>query len=175
MGGAYHTLQVHMVDQYLNSLGIEPMASSAPCSKSKSKSFIMVTQHDTQQHTCILGGDTGHTHTHSHTHAEEVASEICPLLLTHPGLSFLQGSQEQWAAFMAPGTKPSDHVQCWSGTDRRVILSVLLHVFMLGSFVEETLVNTGRTCTLHPERPGPHASGLNVSSPCCFLLYRKST
>src|SRR4029434_9934625 len=25
--------------------------------------FIMVTQHDTQQHTCILGGDTGNTHT----------------------------------------------------------------------------------------------------------------
>ena len=37
------------------------------------------------------------------THAEDVAGGICPLHLTHPELSFLTGSQEQWAAFMAPG------------------------------------------------------------------------
>ena len=51
------------------------------------------TRHRTT-HMCILGGDTGHTHTHT--------QEICPLLLTHPELSFLQGSQEQWADFFFP-------------------------------------------------------------------------
>ena len=68
--------------------------------KVKGVYYTHKTRHTTT-HMCILGGDTGHTHTHTHTHthAEEVASEICPLLLTHPELSFLEGSQEQWAAF----------------------------------------------------------------------------
>src|SRR4029434_11247887 len=104
---------------------------------------------------------TTHVYTHSHTHAEEVASEICPLLLTHPGLSFLQGSQEQWAAFMAPGTKPSDHVQCWSGTDRRVILSVLLHVFMLGLLAEETPCEHGENMQT-PHRKAREIAHLNT-------------
>ena len=87
---------------------------------------------------------------HTHTHA---TGEICPLPLTHPSCLSSRATRSSGQPLWRPGTKPSAHVQSWSGTGER---SVLLHVFMLGFFVEETLVNTGRTCKLHTERPGRH-------------------
>ena len=111
--------------------------------------FIMVT-HDTQQHTCAFFGWRHRTHTHA---CRRGRSEMYPLHLSHPGLSFLRSSQEQWAAFMAPGDQVKWSCPSWSGTDRRVICS-LACFFCRGSKWRKTLVNTGRTCKLHTERPG---------------------
>src|SRR4029434_8737731 len=55
-------------------------------------------------HTRAFFGWRHRTHTHTHTHAcRRGRSEMYPLHLSHPGLSFLQGRWEQWGAFMAPG------------------------------------------------------------------------
>src|SRR4029434_8561783 len=82
-------------------------------------------------HMHFLGGDTGHTHTHA---CRRGRSEICPLHLSLPGLSFLQGSQEQWAAFVAPGDQVNRPSR--SGTDRIVLLFCMF--FLLGFLVEDT-------------------------------------
>ena len=71
----------------------------------------------------------------THTHA---TGEICPLPLTHPSCPFSRAARSSGQPLWRPGTKPSAHIQSWSGTGER---SVLLHVFLV-----ETLVNTGRTC-----------------------------
>ena len=61
----------------------------AMCTLPKSKAFFIVTQYDTQHHTCI-----GRRHrTHTHTHSDEVAGEICPLPLTHPEVLVLPQGQ----------------------------------------------------------------------------------
>ena len=75
---------------------------------------------------------------------------------SHPELSFLTGSQELWAAFYG-AQGPSQVLVSNLGqgrTGERSVLLFFLHVFMLGFLVEETLVNTGRTCKLHIEWPG---------------------
>ena len=74
--------------------------------------------------------------THTHTHAEEVAVNFSSAF-SHPGLSFLQGSREQWAAFMAPGDQVKWSFRLGQGRTGGEC-SVLLHVFLLGFLVEET-------------------------------------
>ena len=115
--------------------------------------FYCHTARHTTPHTCVWRRHR----THTHTHADEVAGEICLLPLTHPGVLVLpQGSQEQWAAFFFFGARGPGQVfsPILVRDGQGAIFSVLLHVFVLGFYVEETLVNTGRTCKLHTERPG---------------------
>src|SRR4029434_414878 len=55
----------------------------------------------TATHTCILGGDTGHTHTHTQAEvAVNFSSSFFPSRAVLP-----PGPQEQWAAFRRPGTR----------------------------------------------------------------------
>src|SRR4029434_5337859 len=83
-------------------------------------------------HVHFLGGDTGHTHTHA---CRRGRSEICPLHLSLPGLSFLQGSQEQWAGCGARG--PSE-VNCPSLVRDGHVFCCFACFFLLGFLVEET-------------------------------------
>src|SRR4029434_9770760 len=78
-----------------------------------------------------------HTHTHTHTHAEDFGSGNCPLLFTHPELSFFTGSSGQLLGARGPSEmiRPS-----WSGTDRRVVCSSAC--FSVG-VVEETTCEHG--------------------------------
>ena len=135
----------------MNRLGQEKgLKMNMICSVAVSKSVLL--SHSTQHHTHAFGGDTGHTH----THADEVAGEIFLLPLTHPEVLVLpQGAPGAVGSLLRrTGTRPSVQSNLGQGQDRRAIFSVLLHVFVLGFYVEETLVNTGRTCKLHTERPG---------------------
>src|SRR4029434_344980 len=50
--------------------------------------FFNGTRH-TGTHTCIHGGDTGHTHTHTRAGKPEVAVNLFSAF-SHPGLSFLK-------------------------------------------------------------------------------------
>ena len=95
--------------------------------KSKSKSVLL--SHSTQHHTHAFGGDTGHTH----THADEVAGEIFLLPLTHPEVLVLpQGAPGAVGSLLRrTGTRPSVQSNLGQGQDRRVIFSVLLHVWVL--------------------------------------------
>ena len=99
-------------------------------SKSKSKYVLFVTQHTTP-HTCIWRRHR--THTHTHTHADEVAGEIFLLPLTHPEVLVLpQGAPGAVGSLLRrTGTRPSVQSNLGQGQDRRVIFSVLLHVWVL--------------------------------------------
>ena len=107
--------------------------------KSKSKSFIV------HNNTHVHWPATQDTHTHAH--AEEVAGEICPLLLTHPELSYLTGSQEQWAAFMAPATKPG-------ATKPRSVLLFFCMFLCWGSLWRKPLWTRGEHANSTQKGPG---------------------
>src|SRR4029434_8464267 len=77
--------------------------------------------------------ELAHTHTHTHT-CRRGRSEIYPLHLSHPGLSFLQDPPGAVGSFSAPGDQ--ENRPSWSGTDRSVLF--FLHVFLLGFLAEET-------------------------------------
>src|SRR4029434_54003 len=107
---------------------------------------------------------------------------MCPLPLTHPRSSLLQDPPGAVGSFSAPGDQVNRLSR--SGTDRSVLF--FLHVFLLGSLVEETpfehrenmqtphrkareiarlsTEGLGRTCP--PEPTAPHAG----IEPMTFLL-----
>ena len=74
----------------------------------------------------------------THTHAEEVAVKF--VLCIFPSWAVLPPGQPGAVGSLDGARGPSQVIMSgpWSGTDRRVILSVLRHVFLLGFLVEET-------------------------------------
>src|SRR4029434_6728197 len=101
---------------------------------------------------------------------------------THPGPSFLQDPPGAVGSFSAPGDQVNR-----LGHGRTEECSVFACFFCWGSYWRKPLVNTGRTCKLHTERPGvsltypqgptaPHAgikpSVLAVRRQCKHLSHR---
>ena len=65
--------------------------------------FFYCHKRHTATHTCIYGGDTGHTHTN--TRRPEVAVKCTLCIWPIPDHPSSRTLQEQWAASQRPGTK----------------------------------------------------------------------
>ena len=90
----------------------------------------------TATHTCILGGDTGHTHTHTRRPRSQW---IFPLHFSHPGLSFLQDPRSSGQRLGARGPSQVNYPS-WSGTERINIIhyythNVLFDCLYMGLFI----------------------------------------
>src|SRR4029434_8294872 len=112
-----------------------------------SQFFIARTTHS-NTHVLYIWTRPGHT---ARTRRPEVAVNFCSAF--NPSRTVLPpGPQEQWAAFKRPGTKrgePSVLVR-----DGPRVFCSFACFFCWGSKWRKPLVNTGRTCKLHTERPG---------------------
>src|SRR4029434_3627491 len=106
----------------------------------------------TQATHCSTHVNTWKRHrTHTHTRRPEVVVNLVSAF-SHPGLSFLEDLRSS-GQLLSPRGPGEGNRLLWSRTDEEC--SVLFACFFCwGSWWRKPLVNTGRRCKLHTERPG---------------------